>query len=108
MKIPSKDCYLFLIILKLFFVISDTSIVHTFKKYSQNYINSVNKDIDKNSYNFKNRCEIRIITNGICSLNSQIVKPQIIVQYSSSDKYGLCEKIIFKIFFYKRFNSVFH
>jgi hypothetical protein len=106
MKILSKDYYLILIILKLFFVISDTSIVDTFKKYSQNYINSVNKDVDKNSYNFKNKCEIRITTNGICSLNNQIIKPQIIVQYSSSDKYGLCTKV-FLIFFNKRFNSVF-
>ncbi len=95
MKIPSKDCYLFLITLKLFFVISDTSIVDTFKKYSQNYINSVNKDNDKNSYNLKNKCEIRIITNGICSLNNQIVKPQIVFQYSSSDKLGLCGKKFF-------------
>jgi len=73
--------------LQVLSIISDCAIIDRFEDIQHNYIERKNKDFDKFNHDIKDKCVIKVTTSGVCTVNSQLIKPEIKVFNSFRGKY---------------------
>lgn len=94
MNILHLNYKLFLAALNFILINSESAMIDMFKDVQPNEIDVENADYDKWSHGVKDKCEIKIITHGVCSVNSQIIKPQIYVKNLYYNKKRSCEQFL--------------